>query len=34
MDIPFRRIVGLAAMGLVTGAMLRLLYQALLETKG
>jgi hypothetical protein len=29
MDVPFGRIVGLTAMGLVTGALLRLIYQAL-----
>ncbi len=33
MDIPFRRIVVLTTMGLVTGAVLRLIYQALRETK-
>jgi len=29
MDVPFGRIVGLTAMGLVAGALLRLIYQAL-----
>jgi hypothetical protein len=33
MDMPFRRIVGLTALGLVTGALLRLIYQALQEKK-
>ncbi len=33
MNIPFRRIAALTAMGLVTGAVLRLIYQALRETK-
>ena len=33
MYIPFRRIVGLTALGLVTGALLRLIYQALQEKK-
>ena len=33
MGIPFGRIVGLIAMGLVTGALLRLIYQALREAK-
>ncbi len=33
MDIPVRRIVGLVAAGLVTGALLRLIYQALQEKK-
>jgi hypothetical protein len=32
MDIPFRRVVTLTAMGLVTGALLRLLYETLRET--
>jgi hypothetical protein len=31
MDIPFRRIVALTAIGLVTGALLRLIYKALEE---
>ena len=34
MEMPFRRIVGLIAMGLLTGALLRLIHQALQETKG
>ena len=33
MDIPLRRVVTLTAMGLVTGALLRLIYEALWETK-
>ena len=33
MDIPFRRIVALTAIGLVSGALLRLIYEALRETK-
>ncbi len=33
MDIPFRRVVALTAMGLVTGALLRLIYEALWDTK-
>jgi hypothetical protein len=33
MDIPFRRIVGLIAIGLVTGALLRLIYESLQETQ-
>jgi hypothetical protein len=33
MDIPFRRIVGLIAIGLVTGALLRLIYESLQETR-
>ncbi len=33
MGIPFRRIVALTATGLVTGALLRLIYEALRETK-
>ncbi len=31
MDIPRERIVGLIAMGLITGALIRLIYQALQE---
>jgi len=34
MEIPFRRVVGLIAMGLVAGALLRLINQALQEMKG
>jgi hypothetical protein len=34
MDIPFRRIAGLIAMGLLTGALLKLIHQALQEMKG
>jgi hypothetical protein len=34
MDIPFRRIVGLIALGLVAGALLRLIYQTLQKMKG
>jgi hypothetical protein len=34
MDMPFRRIVGLIAMGLLTGALLRLIHRALQEMKG
>src|SRR5215204_30095 len=34
MEIPFRRIVGLIAMGLVAGALLRLIHQALQKMKG
>jgi hypothetical protein len=34
MDIPFRRIVGLIALGLVAGALLRLIHQILQEVKG
>jgi hypothetical protein len=34
MDIPFRRIVGLIAMGLITGASLKLIHQALQKMKG
>src|SRR5215218_6385721 len=33
MDIPFRRIVGLIALGLVAGALLRLIHRALQEMK-
>ncbi len=33
MNISFQRIVALTAMGLMTGAVLRLIYQALRETK-
>jgi hypothetical protein len=33
MDIPFRRIVALTAMGLLTGALLRLIHRALQETQ-
>jgi hypothetical protein len=33
MDTPFRRIVALTAMELVTGALLRTIYEALRETK-
>jgi hypothetical protein len=33
MDIPLRRVVALTAAGLVTGALLRLIYEALRETK-
>jgi hypothetical protein len=33
MDMPFRRIVGLIVMGLLTGALLRLIYRALQEMK-
>jgi hypothetical protein len=33
MDIPFRRIVGLIALGLVAGALLRLIHQALQKMK-
>jgi hypothetical protein len=33
MYIPFRRTVALTAMGLVTGALLRLIYQVLRETR-
>ena len=33
MDIPFRRIVGLTVLGLLTGALLRLIHQALRESK-
>jgi len=33
MDIPFRRIVGLIVMGLLTGALLKLIYQALQKMK-
>ena len=33
MDIPLRRVVALTAGGLVTGALLRLIYEALRETK-
>jgi hypothetical protein len=32
-DMPFRRIVALTAMGLLTGALLRLIHQALQETQ-
>jgi hypothetical protein len=34
MDIPFRRIVGLIAMGLLTGALLKLIHQALQKMGG
>jgi hypothetical protein len=34
MNIPFGRIVGLIAMGLLTGALLRLIHQALQKMKG
>jgi hypothetical protein len=34
MDIPLRRIVGLIAMGLLTGALLKRIYQALQKMKG
>jgi hypothetical protein len=34
MDITFRRIVGLIAIGLLTGALLKLIYQALQKMKG
>ena len=34
MDIPRERIVGLIAMGLITGALLRVIYQALQERRG
>jgi hypothetical protein len=34
MDIPLRRIVGLITMGLLTGALLRLMHQALQKMKG
>ena len=34
MDIPLRRIVGLIATGLLTGALLKLIYQALQKMKG
>jgi hypothetical protein len=34
MNIPFRRIVGLIALGLVAGALLRLIHQILQEVKG
>jgi hypothetical protein len=34
MDIPFRRIVGLLAMGLLTGVLLSLIPQALHKIKG
>ena len=33
MNIPFRRIVGLIAMGLLTGALLKLIHQALQKMK-
>jgi len=33
MNIPMRRVVALTAMGLVTGALLRLIYEALWEAK-
>jgi hypothetical protein len=34
MDIPRERIVGLIAMGLITGVLLRVIYQALQERRG
>jgi hypothetical protein len=34
MHIPFRRIVGLIAVGLLTGALFRLIHQALQKMKG
>ena len=34
MDVPRERIVGLIAMGLIIGALLRLIYQALQERRG
>jgi hypothetical protein len=33
MDVPFRRMVGLTALGLATGALLRLIYQSLQKEK-
>ena len=32
MNLPFRRVVALTAIGLVTGALLRLIHRALRET--